>query len=825
MTLARNAVVAGAAVVLATGLWLDPAPPTPWRVLLAVAVAALAPVKPVRYRVGAVVFSMFRGETALIISLCLVPAGWVPFVFAAGAATYNLVAWLSGQAGELRRLPQRAASLTLAAAAGTLATLAVADPYESGLTPLAGLALVLGSVPYLLVTTGTAGLLAAGAGRLPAMTLINEALRRKVPMYAGNVAIGLSSVAIATADWRLLVGMPVAIWLVHQTCAHRIEVLEDRRLWTNLARATRALNQPEAEAVARAGARGAVDVFSVGRAELELGDADAPSRVWVCDRPGGEVRPATEAAPREGGPEPITMPLLVGGDEIGRLRIYFPAESGPSGGDRAALQAYGDALATALKDTLTQHELAQLRVRSVRDAQHDALTGLYNRAALVTRGRSLIGQLAPTDPVALLLLDVNHFREVNDTLGHAAGDEVLSVAAERLRAASHPGDLLVRLGADEFAVLVTSLPMNVSAALPRALQRARQLVEHLAIQAPVRGLPLAIETTVGVALAPAGSADLVEMLRQAHAAMRRARSEGEAVGWFDPTVGTGDTDRLTLLTELRAALNRDDELVLMLHPVVDLRTGAPLEVEALVRWRHPRRGLLAPAEFVRAVEDSELLSSFTEYVLDRALAVAAELKRAGHTLPVAVNLSARSLLDPRLPGAVAALLRKHDLDGRLLVLEITETVVSGELPGVEEALAALRALGVRLAVDDFGTGYASFKLLTRFRLDEVKIDQSFVTTMAESAEAAAIVRTTVEMGRDLGLRVVAEGVESESQLRMLGALGCTAAQGFHFIEPVPAERAADILAGAGSLAPLGPATERPSAPPRPRRPPEAATPR
>ncbi len=795
VTLARNAVIACAAAATLVGLWLAPEPAAPWRMVVAIIVVALAPFKPVRYRVGAAVFSIFRGEAALILSLFLVPAGWVPFVFAIGMTINTLALWLVGQASEPHHYPRRVASVTLAAAAGALVTVVAADPYQVGLTPLTGLASVLGSVAYLVVTTVNAGVFAAPAARMAPATLVGQTLRRKLPMFAGNVTIGLSAVAVAGADWRLLVGLPIAIWLVHQTCAHRIEVLEDRRLWTNLARATRSLNQPEAEAVAHAGVLGAVEVFSVGRAELELGEATKPSQAWVCDGPNRRVQRRSEAPSPLFEPEPMTVPLLVGGDEIGRLRVFFPEQSGPNDGDRAALQAYGDALATALKDTLTQHQLQQLRARYVRDAQHDALTGLYNRSALISRGRSLIGQRSPSDPVALLLLDVNYFREVNDTLGHAAGDEVLTVAAERLRGAAHPGDLLVRLGADEFAVLVTALPTTLAAALPRALQRGRRLVEQLAVQAPVRGLPLAIETTVGVAIAPAGTADLEEMLRQAHSALRQARREGEPVGWFDPSRAAGDTDRLILLTELREALTRDDELVLMLHPVVDLRTGAPLEVEALVRWRHPRRGLLRPADFVDAVERSELLGTFTEYVIDRALAVAAQWDRAGRAVPVAVNLSARSLLDPRLPDVVSTLLRKHGLPGEQLVLEITETVVSGELPGVEEALTTLRELGVRLAIDDFGTGYASFKVLTRFRLDEVKIDQSFVTTMAESAESLAIVRTTVEMGQELGLRVVAEGVETESQRQKLSELGCAAAQGFHFTQPVPVERAEEILSG------------------------------
>jgi EAL domain-containing protein (putative c-di-GMP-specific phosphodiesterase class I) len=211
--------------------------------------------------------------------------------------------------------------------------------------------------------------------------------------------------------------------------------------------------------------------------------------------------------------------------------------------------------------------------------------------------------------------------------------------------------------------------------------------------------------------------------------------------------------------------------------------------------------VLAPADFIRVVENSDLLATFTEYVLDKALAVAAQLAVHGPQVPVAVNLSARSLLDRRLPAALSTLLRKHQVPGRQLVLEITETVMTRELPGIDEALANLRALGVGLAVDDFGTGFASLTFLTRVPLDEVKVDGALVAQMADSAEAAAIVRTTVELGRDLRLRVVAEGVETAAQEQMLTRLGCVAAQGFHFAEPMPADLIAGTLQAMEAAAP------------------------
>jgi EAL domain-containing protein (putative c-di-GMP-specific phosphodiesterase class I) len=233
--------------------------------------------------------------------------------------------------------------------------------------------------------------------------------------------------------------------------------------------------------------------------------------------------------------------------------------------------------------------------------------------------------------------------------------------------------------------------------------------------------------------------------------------------------------------------------VLALQPAVDLETGAPTGVEALVRWQHPRRGRLSPGDFVHAVEGSDLLAPFTRYVVDRALAVAAEWARAGLDVPISVNLSARSLLDRQLPKVVLDLLRQHQVPPQRLVLEITETVVVSELVVIDEVIAELRDIGVQLAVDDFGTGFSSLTFLTRISVDELKVDRSFVERMAHSPEAAAIVRITVGLGRELGLRVVAEGVETADQRAALAALGCTAAQGYHFFKPMPAEKITTVL--------------------------------
>jgi EAL domain-containing protein (putative c-di-GMP-specific phosphodiesterase class I) len=293
---------------------------------------------------------------------------------------------------------------------------------------------------------------------------------------------------------------------------------------------------------------------------------------------------------------------------------------------------------------------------------------------------------------------------------------------------------------------------------------------------------------------------MTELLRRADIALYHAKAGGGGVTWYDSAQDGASTDQLTLLAELREALDRNDQLVLALQPAVDLVTGAATGVEALVRWRHPRRGRLLPGDFVRAVENSELLAAFTRYVVDRALAVAAEWAGQGLDVPVAVNLSARSLLDPRLPADVAELLRRHRVPAGRLVLEITETVVMSELEIIDEVLAGLREQGVRLSVDDFGTGYSSLNFLTRVPVDELKVDRAFVAKMVDSPQAAAVVRATVELGRELGLRVVAEGVETADQRAALTALGCAAAQGFHFFKPMPPDKIVAVLRSLHSTA-------------------------
>ncbi|GLY21984.1 bifunctional diguanylate cyclase/phosphodiesterase [Micromonospora sp. NBRC 101691] len=772
----------------------------PWaRFGIAVAVFGTAQLARLRFRAVAGMVSITWGEAALIVSLYLAPAGWLPAAALVGTAlTWGLLSLLADRRS-IVDLVRIVATATTATAAAVLVTTALGEPFLAPPTPALALALLAGAATYLLtgvVLSMLAITLRHGATVAPPLL---AALRGKLLMFVGNVAVGLLVIALIRLDPRWLLLLPPPCWLLQQTYRHRLRAEEERRTWRTFAETTGTLNQLDERGVATAAVTGALALFRAELVDVHVTRGDGRWRRYRGDV-GGQVT-ERECDPPEPAPatgHALARTLAVGTTRVGELRIRFAGSTGPSDSEQDAFTAFADALAAALHDAATHRELRRVTARSSYDAVHDPLTGLVNRAALLARGDETLRQLAHGHPVALLLLDVNHFKDVNDTLGHGAGDDLLQLTANRLGALVRPGDLLGRLGGDEFALLTTALPVvdHGSAPMASALRRARDIVERLAAPAEVAGVRMSTEVSVGVVVAGAGTADLAELLRRADIAMYQAKKGGGSVAPYDSSRDEASTDQLTLLAELREALAVDDQLQLALQPAVDLATGAPTGVEALVRWLHPRRGLLTPADFIGPVEHSEQLGAFTRYVLDKALAIAAGWARDGLDVPISVNISARSLLDPRLPAEIAEALRRHDVPPRRLVLEITETVVMSELEVVDEVLGALRAMGVQIAVDDFGTGFSSLTFLTRVPVDEVKVDRSFVIRMADSPEAAAIVRSTVGLAHELGLRVVAEGVETAEQRIALAELGCTAAQGYHFFKPMSADKISTVL---GSL--------------------------
>ena len=403
-----------------------------------------------------------------------------------------------------------------------------------------------------------------------------------------------------------------------------------------------------------------------------------------------------------------------------------------------------------------------------------------------------------------MLLDLDRFKEVNDTLGHHPGDLLLIQVGQRLAGALREADTVARLGGDEFAVLLPGATAEGAGAVADKLR--------VALQQPlsIGGIALDLDASIGIAVYPEHGNDPAKLLQHADVAMYGAKQAHVGCLVYDPTVDQHSPKRLALLGGLRRALE-DDQLVLHYQPKADLGSGQIHSVEALVRWQHPEHGLLGPGEFIPLAERTGLIHPLTRWVLDAALEQTAQWRHADRRLSVAVNISTRCLLDPAFPDQVASQLATWQVPADLLVLEITESAVMADPDHALEVLGRLHHLGVGLAVDDFGTGYSSMAYLKELPVDELKIDRSFVSQMATSPSDAVIVRSTIDLGHNLGLRVVAEGVENQHAWRQLSALGCDIAQGYYLGRPMPASELEQQLTQPAQAAVEIQADARPSA--------------
>ncbi|OAS24611.1 hypothetical protein A5481_12755 [Methylobacterium platani] len=419
-------------------------------------------------------------------------------------------------------------------------------------------------------------------------------------------------------------------------------------------------------------------------------------------------------------------------------------------------------------------------------AAHDALTDLPNRTLFRERLRRRLAEVAGEGgSCAVLCLDLDRFKEVNDALGHLAGDALLRAVAARLQAGLGPGDSAARLGGDEFAVLVGSV-----AGPEAALARAQALIREIGRPVQLGGQPTEIGASIGIAVAPAHGTDEEAIFRRADLALYKAKAEGRnAARAFEPAMDAALAERRRLETDLRRALARD-ELTLHYQPQVQPARGRLAGFEALVRWRHPSRGLVPPCAFIPLAEETGLIVPLGEWVLRAACREAAGWARP---LKVAVNLSPRQFQQADLPERVLAILTETGLSPDRLEIEITETVIVNDMARALTVLRRLKALGIQIAMDDFGTGYSSLATLQAFPFDKIKIDRSFVSQLEERPSAAVIVRAVLGLGRSLRIGVVAEGVETDGQVRFLVEEGCEEMQGYLFGKPQPADRLAGLM--------------------------------
>ena len=429
---------------------------------------------------------------------------------------------------------------------------------------------------------------------------------------------------------------------------------------------------------------------------------------------------------------------------------------------------------------ITERKQAEALIQ--RAAYEDAVSGLPNRNSLNDRLMDAVRQdNSEGKPMALLLMDLERFKEVNDTFGHQLGDRLIGDVGRRIQKAVREDDFVARLGGDEFAILLSRLRGLQD--IDRVIQKIQKALEP---SFELEGIPVAVEAAIGIALYPSDGRDAGTLLRHADVAMYEAKKSGRGYARYLPEKDHYNPRRLALIGELRYAIEHD-ELLLHYQPKIDLKSGRCIGVEALVRWKHPLRGMIRPDEFIPAAERTGLIKPLTAWVIDAAVRQGRAWSNTGLPVEMAVNVSVRNLLDSGFPGWLAGRLQDPGLPPGHVRLEITESAIMTEPDQSLEVLRSIKAIGVHLSIDDFGKGYTSLSLLEKMPVDEIKVDRSFVHSMSPGNEGSVFVQSMVDLGHNLGLPVVAEGVENQETYERLCGLGCDQAQGYYMSRPQPAD--------------------------------------
>lgn len=455
---------------------------------------------------------------------------------------------------------------------------------------------------------------------------------------------------------------------------------------------------------------------------------------------------------------------------------------------RARAHFNQDGEPTRLAGSLTDiTERKQFEQKIHHQAMHDTLTGLPNRALLEDRLRHALAEATRHNTaVTVLMMDLDRFKEINDTLGHPVGDALLVEVAMRMRTVIRKSDTLSRFGGDELVLVLPNTNMEQAMVVISKITTA--FLPHFHVE----GKDLIIQCSIGGAVFPDDGTDAETLIKRADVAMYAAKRGRIGYSFYDMDSDQHSPDRLSMISELHHAIH-SDELILYYQPKLDLETGNLYSVEALVRWQHPRRGIVSPDEFIPLAEECGLIVPLTFWVLDNALRQHDVWSRAGLDIPVAINLSTRNIHDLAFPERIRQSLRAWNCDPNRVELEITESAVISEPVRAMEVLNQLDELGVRLSIDDFGTGYSSLAYLKNLPVDEVKIDRSFILDMHKDPRSLAIVRAMIDLGHQLDLHVVAEGIENRDSLDIMTTYGCDAVQGYYISRPLPAEKVLEIF--------------------------------
>jgi diguanylate cyclase (GGDEF)-like protein len=805
-------------------------PPPLWRLALAALALVAGDMVLLHLRFGHDQHSFTWSEAAVIIGLVALPSPWLPLTAVVSIAVAHLVA--------RRALLKVAFNATSFAAGCVLASTAhewVIDRFgghdlahPARWAALAAAALVF----FAWNNTTVAGAIAFSQG-VRFGTVFSRGLRISLLVWFGNTVVGVLLVSMAASKPSMLLIVPPLATLLYIVYRGYLRAMQERDTWKVLQAASRDLVRTDRTELASVVLERAGGLFDADLAELVLvgdvadgatvfrraggdverndGDLAALAGTWwgrmACEQEPFEIHvsraPAAQRTELEslGLAMCVVAPLVTPEGCIGALRIGFRGKVRLASRELQVFTTFVNHVATAV-----QNERLFEEMRS--QALHDPLTGLPNRTLLLERLRhgQLRGQRRGTS-VAVLFLDLDRFKVINDSLGHHFGDQLLVEVARRVSETVRPGDTATRFGGDEFVVLCQDLLGE-----GHALDVADRLVSAFDQPFVVAGEQVFLTASVGVAISAGPEDDPVALVRDADAAMYRAKAKGRArCEVFDQEMRAAAIDRLETENDLRRAIDRG-ELRLVFQPTVDVATQRVIGAEALVRWDHPTRGLVEPGAFIPLAEETGLIHPLGRWVLMEAcqqLAAWSVELRPHDQLSVAVNLSPHQLGDPGLVDQVAATLASTGADPGRLVLEVTESALLEDADAALEVLERLRALGVHIALDDFGTGWSSLSYLNRLPADVLKIDRSFVGRLGGDRRDRSLVAGMIDLAHALDLLVVAEGVETPSQLADLFAMGCDVAQGYYFSRPVPAAQVdIGIIRRTADVVELRPAAEQ-----------------
>ena len=741
-------------------------------------------------------------EVPLVLALFFLPAP-LPTFAAVGAA---LVSQLARYTVDSTKMWFNVAKVAASISAASLVIAAFPKMHGAGPATWGVIAVAL-AVNVLVESLCIAGVMALVQGARAGQEVLRSALPPLIMSVVSTLVGLLFLVALEATPWSaLLLAVLVAAFVVmlrsfaeffrqHRTLAEVYEVTKaireegtDAGLPDVLLGRVRALMSSEYATLWLAPQGRQPEVLLTARVESAALLDLSPTPVAIRERVMADGRPLA-VGPNFGATQELRQTLR---ESKIKDAVIVPLRSGQTSiGTLEVINKLGDARSfrdadVQVLETIAVHaaaavENSRLVDRLRYDAYHDRLTGLPNRRRVTDALAESVKVRAEDDVVAVLLFDVDGQRDVNESMGHAAGDKLLAEVAERLRGIAGPGALVGRIGGDEF--VVTQRVESVDA----TVQLATEMREQLRGPMTVGKLTLDLDTAVGVAVYPDHGGDPETLIQRAELAANAAKVLPYGVQLFHPALESRAVRRLGIAADLRKALDHD-ELDVYFQPKVTLADRHLVGVECLARWTHPAHGEVAPEDFVAVAEHTGQLARLTERVLDEGLRRCREWAEADRPLSIAVNLSVRTLLDSRFPDQVAEMLERYDVPAAQVTFEISEPGMLGDIERVLPTLYRLRDLGVRLSVDDFGTGASSLSYLRQWPVHEVKIDDSFVQGMATDSGDLAIVRAVISLSREFGLTVVAEGVESELTLDLLEEMGCEIGQGYLFSRPLPYER-------------------------------------